>query len=463
MKLEDLKNTYSFAPKMHSSVLGILNGLDDQVPFRYKKRKRTIKVILVCSIILLLSATTVVASATNIFGLFSKPVGKYGLDISIYNEPTSGENYSVNVVLGYIPQGYEQIKDETGTVIENVYSYNGDEYCTEECFSYDVKHSKNYELKETYVVDSQEYLFDSNKTIISTRQYEENGKKDYFAVKYFADFGYVVECYCDNRDELIKIMEKLELEKVESTESAGVYKEEKNETPDDSGLSYRVSDTLTFVEKGGSFDFTSLFINGVEEVPEFTKKADNFTIKYIDIEETDNCNGLQREYFLYNGNEEFIANFFDGNGHLITPYTRTDRDNGDGINSLDKTWKATDDRHFYLVTLEVTSNTEYTDFDTNSIWVSGIDKNADGEMEHTAEYGDINLVYIQAKNEFNQIDIDKGETKKIVVGVVVDDDVLEYGYLTFKTTIRNVSDDGKKVNDIDTYYCLKLKGEVDYE
>ena len=460
MKLEKLRKVYLPTPKMHDCLLEILENLDSEKPNQYKRRKNILKVALACGVKLLLSFTTIVASGTNLFGMFSNSFGKYGLDINVYEESTFPDTKGVKAVFGYIPDGYEQIVD--GDVLIDVYSYGGNPYCDNGYFNYHIKPASGYQLRTQSVVDTIEYMFGNNKTIIGTTQYEENGTKNYFAVKYFSDYGYVVECYCDKYEELFKIMEKLELEKTDCTERATDITAEQEDVPEED-VNYRITDEFTIVEKGDSFEFTPLFISGVDDVPEFTKRLDNFTIKFKGVEEADNLNALDSDSFSYNSNDEFLANFFDSNGYLITPYTRIDRDNGDGVNTLDKTWETKDDRHFYLVTLEITSNTEYTDFDASNISASIIDEDKNGKINYALEYGNINLIHIENKNEFNEIKINKGETKEIVVGVVCDDDVLQFGCLTFEGTSRKVSDNGDKVKDTNVYYCLKLKDEVDYE
>lgn len=456
MKAEDLKHIYPVPKTAHDYVLSVLDTLDDKSPKVYKKRK-AIKIALVCAVIAIISATAVVASATNLFGLFSKSVGKYGMNVTVYDD-IPADKINVKLKLGYIPNGYKPLIQEDGLVDENTYTYNGDYISKKDVFIFNIIPSASYEHNETHIVDSFETQYNGHKTIIMTRQFEENGDKDYIAVEHFEDFGYVVECYTSNYNELLSIMEKLELQEIQDyTEITTVEKVEPTE--EGYGYSYNTTDTFTFVEVGESFDWSDLVINGIDEVPEFAKSADNFTVKVKSIEETDNCNNLNDNGFLYNGNEEFKANFFDENGMLITPYTRTDRNNGDGINSLDQTWQTTDDRRFYIVTLDVTSNTEYTDLSINgSIWASAVN-----ETDFADEYGDVSLVYVEGKNEFNQIEISKGETKEIKIGVIADEDVAKYACLTFETTNRNVSESDESVNDIVTYTCIKLNSEVDYD
>lgn len=447
MNAEDLKTIYPITTSVHNSVLSTLNMLEDKSPAIYKKRK-TIKIVLVCVVIVILSATAVVASATNLFGLLGKSVGKYGMNVTVYDELQTDDNLNVKLKLGYIPNGYKQIENTIN------YSYDGEPISDKPVYCFAIKPAENYELNETHIIDSFETDYNGNKTIVMTRKFEENGTLDYIAVKYFEEFGYVVECYSSEYTELLKITEKLELqEDLEYTQQSTIEKVEPTEEGADYG--YKITDTFTFAEVGDSFNWSDLVIYGVDEVPEFAKSADNFTIKVKSIEETDNCNSLDSNYFLYSGNEEFKANFFDKNGVLITPYTRQDRNNGDGINSLDKVWETVDDRHFYVITIDVTTNTEYTNFSGNGcIWASAID-----ETGFSKEYGEVSLVYLQNDNK----QLNKGDTKEIKIGVVADDDVAKYACLTFETTNRNVNKDDESVKDVNTYTCIRLDSEVDYD
>lgn len=447
MKTEDLKKIYPITQTTHNSVLSALNMLEDKSPAIYKKRK-TVKIVFVCAVIVILSATAVVVSATKLFGLFEKQVGKYGMNITVYDDTQPADKLNVKLNLGYMPDGYKQIENTTN------YSFGGEPISEKPVFCFDIKTAENYELNVTYIIDNFETEYNGNKTIVMTRQFEENGTLDYIAVKYFEGFGCVVECYSSDYAELLKIVEKLELqEDTEYTQPSTIEKIESTE--DGYDYSYKITDTFTFAKVGDSFNWSDLVIYGADDVPEFAKSADNFTIKVKSIEETDNCNSLDSNYFLYSGNEEFKANFFDENGQLITPYTRQDRNNGDGIDTLDKVWETVDDRHFYVITIDVTSNTEYTNFSSNGcIWASAID-----ETGFSKEYGEVSLVYLQNDNQ----KLNKGDTKEIKIGVVADDDVAKYACLTFETTNRNVNKADESVKDVNTYTCIRLDGEVDYD
>ena len=98
MRTEDLQNAYPNPPEdFHNAVLSSLYKLDAQSPVRYKKR-RVMRVAVVCAIVAALGSFTVVAAATNFFGLFSEPVGKFGLHVGVTEEATASASDSLKAV-----------------------------------------------------------------------------------------------------------------------------------------------------------------------------------------------------------------------------------------------------------------------------------------------------------------------------------------------------------------------------
>ena len=128
MKAEDIKRLYGVSPKLHESIEHTLQQLDNTSVERYKKRKTIRRFIIAFAVIASVVAFSTVAYATNLFGLLTEPVGKYGLDMHVVKESTpdtTEKPKNVRLKLGYIPDGYEQIKDENGFTEPNKYSYGG--------------------------------------------------------------------------------------------------------------------------------------------------------------------------------------------------------------------------------------------------------------------------------------------------------------------------------------------------
>ncbi len=143
MKPEDLRNVYHSTDDLHNSVLSTLENLDEQAPMHYSKTKRTMKIALVCAMIAVLSTTTVVATATNLFGLLNRPVGKYGLNVTVEaeTEPTTEEKH-VELTLGYIPEGYVNVTQNPNW---GLYYYEGDPTNDKWSFSADLYDAKDYD------------------------------------------------------------------------------------------------------------------------------------------------------------------------------------------------------------------------------------------------------------------------------------------------------------------------------
>ena len=191
MRTEDLQNAYPNPPEdFHNAVLSSLYKLDAQSPVRYKKR-RVMRVAVVCAIVAALGSFTVVAAATNFFGLFSEPVGKFGLHVGVTEEATASTSDSLKAVkmkFGYMTEGFEALPNMSSHVskFQNINAENG------ECFSFSVVPAKDFDYTETYIIDSEETVVNGHKLIITTRQMTEGGEVDYGATMYFEDWGYVV-------------------------------------------------------------------------------------------------------------------------------------------------------------------------------------------------------------------------------------------------------------------------------
>ena len=191
MKTEDLQNAYPNPPEdFHNAVLSSLYKLDTKAPARYKKR-RVMRVAVVCAIVAALGSFTVVAAATNFFGLFSEPVGKFGLHVGVTEEATASASETLKAVkmkFGYMTEGFEALPNMSSDVskFQNINAENG------ECFSFSVVPAKDFDYTETYIIDSEETVVNGHKLIITTRQMTEGGEVDYGATMYFEDWGYVV-------------------------------------------------------------------------------------------------------------------------------------------------------------------------------------------------------------------------------------------------------------------------------
>ena len=462
MKTEDLQNAYPSPPEdFHNALLSSLCKLDAESPVRYKKR-RVMRVAVVCAIVAAFGSFTAVAAATNFFGLFSEPVGKFGLHVGVTEEATESASEPLKAVkmkFGYMTKGFEELPHMSSDVkkFQNTNAENG------ECFSFSVVPAKDFDYTETYIIDSEETVVNGHKLIITTRQMTEGGEVDYGATMYFEDWGYVVGggAYGGaDKDELLKIMQNLSLE------------EDKDYVPETTSADMVRSDLdLKRLEYDWTIN-TEFTMHKLGEAFKWGHEAhsDDFTVKVTSIKEQTGTNDISEDYWNWTTDYSLIhSDFFDENGKLITPYTRHDINESDGVNTQRKEWDTEDDRHFYVVTVEITQNSdeEYDIFGDFSPAVLIRDK--DGSYRHNGEedkngvvqsiiYGNIDTVLSTPGDEANVLHMSKGETRILTYGIVVDDDVLDNAYLCFNSSDNEIVDDKAETITLNYFNdCVKIK------
>lgn len=355
MKAEDIKRLYEVSPKLHKSIEYTLQQLDETSVKGYRKRRSVRRFVVAFSIIATLVAFSTIAYATNLFGLLTEPVGKYGLDMHVVRESTPDTTKKpkhVKLKLGYVPEGYKQIEDENGFVEPNKYSYGGKSISDRWGFSFLIYSADQYSATETYITETTEKTVNGHKIVFMTQQFEDNGKKQYLAAEYFDEWDTVVVGYCVNQEELAKIMEHLDLE--EDTN----YVEPETKTIDDdddpyAGYAFSMGEETREYQLGESFTWTNQIVNAPS--PEYSFKDGECEITVKSVRENNGIKGLDKSNLMAPDDEEWYSRYFNPDGSLKTPYTRTDRESGDGINSLGHIGSQEINRHFYLVTVEVTN------------------------------------------------------------------------------------------------------------
>lgn len=351
MKAEDIKRLYEVSPKLHESIVNTLQQLDETSVESYRKQQSARRFIVAFAVIASVVAFSTVAYATNLFGLLTEPVGKYGLDIHVVRESTpdtAEKPKHVRLKLGYVPEGYEQIKDENGFVEPNKYSYGGKPISDRWGFSFSIYSDDAYNGAERYIIASDEKIVNGHKIIFMTQQFEDNGNKQYLAAEYFDDWDTVVVGYCGNQDELAKIMEQLDLE--EDTE---YVEPETMDLGDDpyADYAFSIEDETRQYQLGETFKWVGQIVNAPSPLYSFKEGECEITVK--SVEENNGIKGLDRNNLLVPEDAEWYARYFNSDGSLKTPYTRTDIEYGDGIDSLGHSKSQEVNRHFYLVTVEV--------------------------------------------------------------------------------------------------------------
>ena len=188
----------------------------------------------------------------------------------------------------------------------------------------------------------------------------------------------------------------------------------------------------------------------------------DFTVKVTSIKEQTDTNGIPSEYFNWITDYSLIySDYFDGNGKLITPYTRHDSTDADGVNSQRRTWDTEDERHFFAVTVEITQNTDFpnADFDVMGDFTPVIlIKDKDGRYRNNGNedtygvmqevlYGNAATVCSTPGDESNILHMSKGEN-----------DVMDNAYLRFNSQDeQTIDDDTENITLNFRNDCVKIK------
>ncbi len=450
MQEKDYKKAYSVTQSFEKAVSDALISLDENAPVVFNKRRKRMKLAFVFAMIFLILSTTVVGAHTEFFGLFSKRVGNYGLDISVETqtdkEPKTSDT-GVTLDLGYLPDGYEEPDgDDFEKEVYKYYDVSGNLRLT-----FFVNKKEDFIFEQRFITDYEETEFNGYKTVFATSRFEENAKEDYLSVKYFDDWGYVVACYCEDYVELRKVTEHLNLK--EATKKVDKTSEKIHPTDGTEDYNYKRFEEYKILKTGESVDVSQHILNG--------ENPSDFTVTVKSVEEINGFYGLDRSCLLY---DELYSQFFYDNGDLITPYIRTDN-SGDGIDSLVESKETEDDRHFYVVTLDVTSNTnERNDFHTSCLYVSKVDTSNKANITVSQKYGDFALVYMDPPHLSNTtVNIQKGETVTFTLGIIADDDILEETCLTIQNQYIDIDQKNESAVHRMEYSCVMLASEVDYD
>lgn len=460
MKPQEIKDLYPVPPDVHESLCRTLSDLDAAVQIRYQKRRKVRRFFVAFAAIAVLAAFTTAAYATDLFGLSTERVGKYGLNMNIEEdaERFNGEKKHVKMKLGYIPEGYSIIYDEGSEI--GLASGLDDNTDADEIKSFVllVTDAEYFDGEMHYIVESEEMVCNGHRTVIAAQQPIEDEEKYYFVTEYFENWGYVVTCYGSSRDEMIKIMQHLDLtEDVNYTEPSIHFEmssgDEDRDPVDD--YTFSNSEKYRFCGVGDSFDYTDYSVVRKGETQE-----PKFNIKVRAAEERDSFDGLDQNAFF-----NTFENYFDNNNRLIAEYVRDDYDIGDGIDQLNKHTKTKTTRHFILLTLDVTVKADSDQEEINLLeenplnyatWA--ITKQPDGSYAFSDTFARVNLVYDKGCDDADVWK--KGETHTVILGVMVDDEILDNSYLYFDSRLNTIDDDAETLERVEEYICIALKGAV---
>lgn len=445
MKKQDLKSIYGKSSQdFHNCVMKTLDSLDEKGRKTYKSKKNVRRITLIACVIALTMAMATVTVATGVFGLLGRPVGNYGANVTVENEKTttSAKPKYVKVILDNVPRGY---KLSYGYLDHYSYCYQGDYNSGIWSFDIEVEEADDYEETKKYVVETKEEEFNGHKAIIYKIHRDENSDDYcYSAVVYFEDFGRVVtvntmmtEDSSPSYEDITNIVKGLRLEDYPD------YVEPKYE--EDEYIDCDAEDTFVPTDFGEDLYLTSV-----------TKDdGANFLVKVKSVEERTDAKGLEYNDFFHAVNANLYDQYFDADKNLITPYTRTDVYQGDGINTRDKSKKVKDDRHFYLVNVDITCLNKDIDDLTGEMLYTDVIKYIDGETTLSATGGEVREIYTKGFGE--KTSLKKGKVKTITYGIIVDDDAIDDTYLNVGVDYVTRDEVEKMILHDPTMYLISLR------
>lgn len=448
MRIEKLKSVYTKSESITTLVVETIESLDEKTQIKYKRNRRVVIFVSVLLSVMFVFSTTVVALKTDLFGLYSEKEGKYGLNVKVDTPDVKIENELKNVKLKleYIPQGYQPVDGDLK------YTYNG-EYITDRwSFSFQIEKAEQFEYEGKFIVDSSEIVCDKDKIILMTRQFEYGGEKDYVAVRYFDEFGYVIVCHCAEYDELVKIIKGAQLVEDKSALKDSAPTKDDLQVGNNSGYSYVTVDEFKPIKVGDSFDFSDNILNRQNE--------SSFTVRINSVEQRFDFSGLDRKHMIY---DDTYQEFFANNGEWISRYTRTNKLNGDGVNSLDQKRDTQVQRNFYVVTMEVTCNNDYELFSYSSIGARAINFDDASNPYYSKRFGYVDMIYLEPmENNHMSVEMEKGESITLTVGIAVDEEMSDKAFFTICKRYIDVNDLEKYTKETVEYLCVRLKDEVAY-
>lgn len=421
---EKLRNAYPEAPEsFHNRVTETLDSLDIIKPVHTGKSKRK-KLIALCAAAAILGTFTVTAAATHFFGFVVTRNGNYGLNVKLEDSEAPADRIqNMNMVFGYMPDKYKNSCDS-----KSWFDYqNGDEY-----FSAWVQRSENYEYDFLNVIENSEASYDGHKTLFLTFKEAENSDRLYYAsLKYFDDYNCLVHCNCSDKEELIKITEKVNVEPAPDDQKPADLRDDDEAEPETWAIKeyeemyYGImmvneyfAGNIKQVKTGETMEFS---------LADYDQDAVKLKAKVNFFEKRENADGLDKKDFTDIGANYVYNLFFDTNGNLIKEKTEKNYDDGDE-NNLGTITEVTYVRNFYVADMEITAEGDIEDL--NKIFdaeIYGLDGN---NFINDAVYPSGARAMCIYRTKLNEgFSIKKGETVNIKVGFIAEDETEDTSYL----------------------------------
>lgn len=449
MKPNDLKNLYPITPNAHNTIIRALNAAGDSRSEPIRRKRNLRKLAVAFAIISALAALTAVGYAADFFGLRAEHVGKYGLDLTITEDSSQpAEKKPVRPIISYIPEGCKPVGDEEDG--KYWYATDGKEYGAEISVGVYLTDAGEYRDAGRYVVESEALEINGHQAVIGTQQLEADSEKSYFGVEYFEDWGYVAHYSGNNKDELLKFMQGVDLEEdVDYTEPPTSAKTIDPMPEDD--YAFKMHEDTRFAEIGKPFGYTERrWIENGEKTP------DSFTVTVKSVEDRDSYDELDKDGFMYG---ERFSEWFDEDNKLITPYIRQDYDFGDdGLNEQITHIDTLTERRFIVVTVDVTANVDTkTEGAPITAWATPIIRKDGDSYDYPSGYGQAFLMY-QPADHLTVIDWKKGDTRTYTYGILVDDEVLDRSCIEFISERYEIDHKAATVEKITENICVMLRG-----
>lgn len=434
MKPNDLKNIYSSSTQdFHNAMLCSLVRLNEKAQRRYK-RHRVLKLVIICIIIACLCTTSVLA-ASNFYGVFTDKVSNYGMNVNIVTEEDKKLPEYVKLTLDYLP---EDVIVTPNTLGEK-YSLKGQAVFKNCSFSV-VLLDDEFNITNSYIVDSNEKIINGNRVIINTRKFEDKSDiTQTIFYEYFDDLGAVLVGWCDNMvtDEEVELIiagaevsEGTEDDYFERVDLASELSEQITNYQEEEEYLYGIVDPYESNYEAGIYGKSFEY----EDEGDFSVNVKSFEL-HDNVSDLDKNNFNFIEY-RYNEPDDTYETYFDENGDIIPDYTRIQTDYGDGINSIDKSNEVEAKRHFVLAELEITGLRPLDDynigFDIMDLLLMNLKYDDNDKLtQESKEYAMGTMVYNNGVDEgMNLLCIGEGETRDVIVGFFVDEDHLDNLYFS---------------------------------
>lgn len=418
MKKENLQNLYGKpSDGFHHSVMNALYHLDDKKKASHASGKRVMRIALVCALVAAVGTGTA-AAATGLFGLFSKPVGTYGVNITAESNQSSQSEETeiyqtandIRISTSYVPEGFvaHEYNGQTyGYFDDNIYSDNW--YFM--IFAYD---SETYNKTETKVIENEETEFNGHSAVISKRKLSEsNDRIEYVVTEKFDDEKIVLRCvfsgeaqnkkyFEPDRSEILRIMEGISIARTEASANNNY-----DSYSDTSPIADIYPHDLINTDKSKT---------GTVGTPVTVKVADydseeaSLDIKVVSISDRTTAEGFAKEDFFSAGPTMNLYDyFFDKDGNLIQEITVEKQvEPGDGIDTLGKTVSKTFHRHLYNVKVEITADKDIEElFHVFRFEAFGLSN--EGEIYGSSLNGTVEIIGYSGSNG-EQLNLEKGKT-----------------------------------------------------